>query len=83
MGITESPNNTETILNRIAWLPGQDKNKEFGSLMHLFNSESLKQCFCQLDKNKAIGIDGIEVIAKLKLWRLILMIFAQVRFFAS
>ncbi len=47
-------------MNRIAWLSGQDKNKKFGSLMHLFNRESLEQCFHQLDKNKAVGIDKVN-----------------------
>ena len=28
--------------------------------MHLFNSESLTSCFHQLDKDKAVGIDGID-----------------------
>ena len=60
MGTAESLTKTETILNRIAWLTKQDKDKEFGSLMHLFNSESLKQSFQQLDRNKAVGIDGID-----------------------
>lgn len=60
MGTTESLTKTETILNRIAWLSEQDKNKEFGSLMHLFNSESLHQCFHLIDGKKAVGIDGID-----------------------
>ena len=60
MGTTESLTKTETILNRIAWLSEQDKNKEFGSLMHLFNSESLHQCFHRIDGSKAVGIDGVD-----------------------
>ena len=27
--------------------------------MHLFNNESLVECFHELDKNKAVGIDGV------------------------
>jgi RNA-directed DNA polymerase len=49
-----------TKLNRIAWLSKQDSEKEFECLMHLFNIESLTECFHQLDKNKAMGIDGIN-----------------------
>lgn len=46
---------TNTKLNRIAWLSKQDPKKEFGCLMHLFNNESLLECFYELDKNKAVG----------------------------
>ena len=60
MGMTESLSQTETILNRIAWLSEQNKDKEFGSLMHLFNSESLIQSFHRLDGSKAVVIDGVD-----------------------
>lgn len=54
---------TNTKLNRIAWLSKQDSKKEFGCLMHLFNNESLLECFHELDKNKAVGIDGVTKMA--------------------
>jgi group II intron reverse transcriptase/maturase len=54
---------TATILNRIAWLSKQDSKKEFGCLMHLFNQESLIECFHKLDKDKAVGVDGITKMA--------------------
>lgn len=60
MGTTETPKMTTTKLNRITWLSKQDHAKEFECLMHLFNYESLMDCFQQLDKNKAVGIDGID-----------------------
>ncbi|MBS0272769.1 MAG: hypothetical protein JSR85_09055 [Proteobacteria bacterium] len=60
MGTTETLLMTKTKLNRIAWLSKQDNEKEFECLMHLFNHESLIDCFQQLDKNKAVGIDGID-----------------------
>jgi group II intron reverse transcriptase/maturase len=60
MGITETLSKTDTILNRIFWLSEQDKNKSFGSLMHLYNQESLEQCFHELDGSKAVGIDGMD-----------------------
>jgi group II intron reverse transcriptase/maturase len=60
MGTLEPLNLTETKLKRIAWLSSQDHGKEFECLMHLFNYESLKDCFHHLDKNKAVGIDGID-----------------------
>ena len=54
---------TNTKLNRIAWLSEQDPDKKFECLMHLFNAESLRECFHELDKNKAVGIDGINKTA--------------------
>jgi RNA-directed DNA polymerase len=59
----QSHSGTKTKLNRIAWLSEQDPGKEFECLMHLFNSESLLECFHELDKNKAVGIDGINKMA--------------------
>ncbi len=58
MSISETRRKTETILERIAWLSGKDSKKQFQSLMHLLNTESLKCCFEQLDGKKAVGIDG-------------------------
>lgn len=55
----QSQSATNTKLNRIAWLSKQDSKKEFECLMHLFNRESLLECFHELDKNKAVGIDGV------------------------
>ena len=31
--------------------------------MHLFNLESLSECFQELDKNKAVGVDGVTKMA--------------------
>lgn len=59
MGTTETHSMTETKLKRIAWLSNQDSTKEFQCLMHLFNEESLIECYHNLDKNKAVGIDGV------------------------
>jgi len=55
----QSQSATNTKLNRIAWLSMQNSRKEFECLMHLFNQESLTECFHELDKDKAVGIDGI------------------------
>ncbi len=62
MGL-QSHSGTNTKLNRIAWLSKQDPGKKFECLMHLFNHESLLECFHELDKNKAVGIDGINKMA--------------------
>ena len=76
----QNQSETNTKLNRIAWLSKQDAGKKFQCLMHLFNPESLNECFHELDKNKAVGIDGVtkmdyeqnlekniqELIAKMK-----------------
>ena len=48
----QSHSATTTKLNRIAWLSKQDFQKEFECLMHLFNQESLTECFHELDKDK-------------------------------
>jgi len=60
MGTTEAYNITKTKLNRIVWLSKKDANKTFECLMHLFNVESLTDCFHCIDKDKAVGIDGID-----------------------
>ena len=44
---------TDTKLKRIAWISRQDAKKEFNNLMHLFNVDSLRQCFDELDGKKA------------------------------
>lgn len=51
---------TETKLKRIAWLSSGDEKKVFNNLTHLFNKESLTQCFNELDGRKAVGADGIN-----------------------
>lgn len=60
MGSTESPVTTNTKLIRIARLSTQDSNKEFHNVMHLFNQESLSECFRGLEGRKAVGTDGIS-----------------------
>lgn len=62
----QSHSGTETVLNRIAWLSKQDSRKKFECLMHLFNHESLRDCFHELGKEKAVGIDGINKMAYAK-----------------
>lgn len=59
----QSHSATTTKLNRIAWLSKQDSKKEYECLMHLFNQESLIECFHELDKDKAVGVDGITKTA--------------------
>jgi RNA-directed DNA polymerase len=54
---------TNTKLNRIAWLSKQDSGKTFECLMHLYNQESLIECFHELDKDKAVGVDGVTKMA--------------------
>jgi group II intron reverse transcriptase/maturase len=60
MDTTDVPTKTETKLKRIAWLSSRDERKVFNSLMHLFNEESLRDCFNELDGKKAVGIDGVD-----------------------
>lgn len=60
MNTTEVQIATETKLKRIAWLSAKDKDKVFNNLMHLFNKESLKICFNELEGKKAVGPDGVN-----------------------
>lgn len=60
METTENHKMTNTKLKRVAELSKLDPKKEFTCLMHYFNFESLLDCFQQLDKNKAVGIDGVS-----------------------
>ncbi len=60
MRTPESQTKTETKLRRIAWLSERDPQKIFNNLMHLFNEESLKGCFNELDGRKAVGVDGVD-----------------------
>ena len=57
--MTKTIYDTNTKLNRIAWLSSENPKKELTSLMHLYNRESLINCFLELNGKKAIGIDGI------------------------
>ena len=56
---TEARIATATKLNRIAWLSANDASKRFDNMMHLFNQESLSECFHTLDGRKAVAADGI------------------------
>jgi retron-type reverse transcriptase len=60
MGSTESQNATSTKLKRISWLSQRDSGKVFHNLIHLFNEDSLRDCFNELDGKKAVGTDGIS-----------------------
>ena len=56
---TEQKQTTDTKLNRISVLSKANPKEKFNNLMHLFNEESLTQCFHELDGKKAVGIDLI------------------------
>lgn len=60
MRSTESQVSTRTELEEIAWLSAQDPNREFHSLIHHFNVESLRGCFEKLDGKKALGLDQVS-----------------------
>lgn len=59
MGMTKPENRTETKLKRIAELSAGNEGIKFKWLMQHFNEESLRQCFNELEGNKAVGADGI------------------------
>ena len=50
----------ETKLARIAEIARAKPQDKFTSLAHLINAEMIKTCHKQMDKNKAVGIDGIS-----------------------
>ncbi len=50
---------TTTKLMRIAELSRRDSRKQFNSLMHHYNVESLRVCYQELDGKKALGADGV------------------------
>ena len=48
-------------LKRIAEKAERDRGFVFTSLAHLINEESLKECYGELNKNSAPGVDGVTV----------------------
>lgn len=50
----------ETKLQRIAEMSQKDAGIKFSSLYHMINEELLLECHKELDKKKAVGIDGIS-----------------------
>ncbi len=66
----------ETSLARISQLSSENRNNpefHFFSLMHHMNKEMLKSCHADMDKDKAVGIDGITKEDH-ETWKEILMI---------
>jgi RNA-directed DNA polymerase len=59
MGTIEPQEKTRTKLTEIAWSSAHNPQKVYHSLMHLYNVESLRGCFEQLDGKKAVGIDSV------------------------
>ena len=49
----------ETKLERITQLSKRNPDMVFTSIGHLINIEMLKDCHAKMDKDKAVGIDGI------------------------
>ena len=51
---------TTTKLKQIAELSQRKPEEVFNNLMHLFNRQSLRECFHELDGKKALETDGIN-----------------------
>ena len=51
----------ETALQRIARVAEADKRYKFRALASLLNEEYLAECFAQLKRGKAVGIDGVDI----------------------
>ena len=60
MRASESQVNTDTALAEIAWLSAHNSEQVFHSLMHHFNTNSLRRCFNKLNGKKAVGADRIS-----------------------
>jgi len=59
MGTIEPQHKTRTKLTEIAWSSAHNPQQVYHSLMHLYNVESLRGCFDQLDGKKAVGTDRV------------------------
>lgn len=53
-------------LNQIAMKATQDKRLKFTALAHHMNEDNLAECYKELKRNKACGIDGETVEADRK-----------------
>ena len=53
----------EVKLKQIATKAQRDKQLKFSALIHHINEANLAQCYQELKRNKACGIDGITVEA--------------------
>ena len=51
----------QTKLNFITEIAGTDRKCKFNNLVQLLNVENLKECFQELKKGKATGIDGVTL----------------------
>lgn len=60
MNVYDVQGSTKTKLRQITWLSQMNPQREFTHLMHLFNEESLAECFKQLDGNRAVGADKVS-----------------------
>lgn len=53
-------NKTLSKLSSISYCAKSDSTFEFMSLAHLLNEEFLKDCYLNLDRNKAVGVDRVS-----------------------
>jgi group II intron reverse transcriptase/maturase len=53
-------NKTLQKLSSISYCAKSDPTFEFMSLAHHLNVEFLKDCYCNLDRNKAVGVDKVS-----------------------
>ena len=60
MPYTEMDNITLTKLALISERARKEPNLQFTSLAHLLNVEFLKECYYNLGRYRASGIDGVE-----------------------
>ncbi len=51
----------ETQLNLISEIAVKDRQCKFNNLIHLLNKDGLKECFYQLKKGRATGVDNVTL----------------------
>ena len=56
----DSTLDTATKLKQIAELSQRKPEEVFNNIIHLFNQQSLRECFYELEGRKAVGADGIS-----------------------
>jgi len=62
MPYTEMENITLTKLALISELARKGPKLQFTSLAHLLNEEFLKECYYNLGRDRASGIDGVRIV---------------------
>ena len=61
---TSTPGGGERVATKLFLITSkarENPQERFTSLMHLLNEDFLKECFADLKRDKAVGVDGVTV----------------------